>query len=172
MIADLRHQPALRQRLRRSLLLLALLGLGAAGTAAAEDPPAMMDKSASGVPISGEHDPRLCAPDGIGVGGFDAAHKLAILSSIAFGTQVNFDGIALEGIENVTIEDITIQESTFWNLHVFFCKRVFVRGARIYSSLEKGVNSDGIDVNSCQEVTISDCIIETGDENAFGIFNG
>ena len=47
-----------------------------------------------------EADPQL------DVGGIDAAHKLAILSSIAFGTQVNFDGIALEGIENVTIEDI------------------------------------------------------------------
>ncbi len=47
-----------------------------------------------------EADPQL------DVGGIDAAHKLAILSSIAFGTQVNFAGIALEGIENVTIEDI------------------------------------------------------------------
>ncbi len=47
-----------------------------------------------------EADPQL------DVGGIDAAHKLALLSSIAFGTQVNFAGIALEGIENVTIEDI------------------------------------------------------------------
>jgi len=35
-----------------------------------------------------EADPQL------DVGGIDAAHKLAILSAIAFGTQVNFDGIA------------------------------------------------------------------------------
>lgn len=40
------------------------------------------------------------------VGGIDAAHKLALLSSIAFGTQVNFEGIKLKGIESVTIEDI------------------------------------------------------------------
>ncbi len=40
------------------------------------------------------------------VGGIDAAHKLALLSSIAFGTQVNFAGIKLKGIESVTIEDI------------------------------------------------------------------
>jgi len=40
------------------------------------------------------------------VGGIDAAHKLALLSAIAFGTQVNFDGIEIEGIERVTIEDI------------------------------------------------------------------
>ncbi len=40
------------------------------------------------------------------VGGIDAAHKLALLSSIAFGTQVDFDAVELEGIGAVTIEDI------------------------------------------------------------------
>ena len=48
-----------------------------------------------------EADPQL------DVGGIDAAHKLALLSSLAFGTQVNFAGIELEGIERVSIEDIT-----------------------------------------------------------------
>lgn len=47
-----------------------------------------------------EADPQL------DVGGIDAAHKLAIISSIAFGTRVDFDGIQLEGIERVSIEDI------------------------------------------------------------------
>ena len=47
-----------------------------------------------------EADPQL------DVGGIDAAHKLAILSSIAFGTQVDFDGIEQEGIERVSIDDI------------------------------------------------------------------
>jgi homoserine dehydrogenase len=47
-----------------------------------------------------EADPQL------DVGGIDAAHKLAILSSIAFGTQVNFAGIALEGIGRISIDDI------------------------------------------------------------------
>ena len=41
------------------------------------------------------------------VGGIDAGHKLALLASIAFGTQVNFAGVDLEGIGSVTIEDIT-----------------------------------------------------------------
>jgi homoserine dehydrogenase len=40
------------------------------------------------------------------VGGIDAGHKLAVLASIAFGAQVNFDAIELEGIERITIEDI------------------------------------------------------------------
>ncbi|SHK95950.1 homoserine dehydrogenase [Roseovarius marisflavi] len=40
------------------------------------------------------------------VGGIDAGHKLSLLSAIAFGVQVDFDSVALEGIEKVTIEDI------------------------------------------------------------------
>lgn len=47
-----------------------------------------------------EADPQL------DVGGIDAAHKLAILASIAYGTQVDFDAVDLEGIGSVTIEDI------------------------------------------------------------------
>jgi len=40
------------------------------------------------------------------VGGFDAAHKLAIMASIAFGRQMDFDGVRIEGIEDVAAEDI------------------------------------------------------------------
>jgi homoserine dehydrogenase len=40
------------------------------------------------------------------VGGIDAGHKLSLLSAIAFGVQVDFSAVALEGIEKVTIEDI------------------------------------------------------------------
>lgn len=40
------------------------------------------------------------------VGGIDAGHKLALLASIAFGTKVDFDAVALEGIERISIDDI------------------------------------------------------------------
>ncbi len=40
------------------------------------------------------------------VGGYDAAHKLLILASIAYGIDVKPEDILIEGIENVTQEDI------------------------------------------------------------------
>jgi len=40
------------------------------------------------------------------VGGIDAAHKLSLLSAIAYGTQVAFDAVELEGIGRVSIDDI------------------------------------------------------------------
>ena len=40
------------------------------------------------------------------VGGIDAAHKLAILASLAFGREVSFDDVEVEGIERITASDI------------------------------------------------------------------
>ena len=61
------------------------------------------------------YDQAFAEADGLGyleadpmldVGGIDAAHKLAILASLAFGTRVDFAAVALEGIGAITIEDI------------------------------------------------------------------
>ena len=40
------------------------------------------------------------------IGGFDTAHKLALLTSLAFGTRVNFESVYVEGIEQITPADI------------------------------------------------------------------
>ena len=48
----------------------------------------------------------LEADPNLDVGGIDAGHKLSLLSSIAFGTKVDFDNVQLEGIGSVTLEDI------------------------------------------------------------------
>jgi homoserine dehydrogenase len=41
------------------------------------------------------------------VDGFDTAHKLAILGALAYGMEINFDDIYIEGIRKVTPRDIT-----------------------------------------------------------------
>ena len=40
------------------------------------------------------------------IGGFDTAHKLAVVTSLAFGTEVNLKAIEIEGIEAITLDDI------------------------------------------------------------------
>jgi len=40
------------------------------------------------------------------IGGFDTAHKLAILTSLAFGTEIDCDQIDVEGIQQITEADI------------------------------------------------------------------
>ena len=48
----------------------------------------------------------LEADPNLDVGGIDAGHKLSLLAAIAFGTQVAFDAVELEGIGRIRIEDI------------------------------------------------------------------
>jgi homoserine dehydrogenase len=40
------------------------------------------------------------------IGGFDTAHKLALLTSLAFGTRTSFESVYVEGIESITPADI------------------------------------------------------------------
>ncbi|MFP3920175.1 MAG: homoserine dehydrogenase [Dichotomicrobium sp.] len=40
------------------------------------------------------------------IGGQDAAHKLAILTSLAFGTRISFDSVYVEGIDQIGNDDI------------------------------------------------------------------
>jgi homoserine dehydrogenase len=40
------------------------------------------------------------------VGGFDTAHKIAILTSLAFGTEIDADSVHVEGIETISLADL------------------------------------------------------------------
>ncbi|HWF95900.1 MAG TPA: homoserine dehydrogenase [Xanthobacteraceae bacterium] len=40
------------------------------------------------------------------IGGFDTAHKLAILTSLAFGTEVDAQAVHVEGIESISLADL------------------------------------------------------------------
>jgi len=44
------------------------------------------------------------------VDGIDAAHKLAILAGVAFGCEINFAGVQVDGIRNVSAVDISFAE--------------------------------------------------------------
>src|SRR5712672_1601927 len=44
------------------------------------------------------------------IGGFDTAHKLAILTSLAFGTEVDAEAVHVEGIEAISLADLEAAE--------------------------------------------------------------
>lgn len=63
--------------------------------------------------------------------------------------------------ENVLIEGLTIRNSPFWNVHPVFCKNVIIRNLNI----QKGTtNDDGLDPDSCTDVLIENCTIDTNDD--------
>ena len=66
--------------------------------------------------------------------GFDSAHKIAILGSIAFGTWVAYKKMIIEGISHVTIQDVT------------YAARL---GYRIKLLAMAARNGDGLEVRVC-----------------------
>jgi len=72
--------------------------------------------------------------------------------------------ITLFDCEKIQIENVSIQNSSFWTLHLLECTDVKITGVTINSSLEKGVNADGIDLNLCRNVEIKQCTVRTGDD--------
>ena len=50
------------------------------------------------------------ADPGFDIDGVDAAHKLALLSALAFGAEVDFAGVYVEGIRNIGAADIEYAE--------------------------------------------------------------
>jgi hypothetical protein len=64
---------------------------------------------------------------------------------------------------NLRLESIEIVGASGWTLRPINCTRVFIHGITIKNPAI-GPNTDGIDLTGCQQVTISDCLIDTGDD--------
>lgn len=67
---------------------------------------------------------------------------------------------------NVELRGVTICNAPTWTVHFKDCEDVLVHGARINSpgSDWQTPNDDGIDLENCARVRISDCDIDTGDD--------
>ncbi len=57
------------------------------------------------------------------IDGVDAAHKIAIVASIAFGDLVNFDGVHVEGIRHVSPDDIAFAEELGYRIKLIASAR-------------------------------------------------
>lgn len=67
-------------------------------------------------------------------GGFDTAHKLAILTSLAFGVEVALDQIDVEGIQAITVADIEAADDLGYRI------KLLGVAARTDSGIEARVN--------------------------------
>jgi polygalacturonase len=65
---------------------------------------------------------------------------------------------------NFKLSDVSIIHSPLWNVRLNDCDRVYIRGLHIFSDLEKGIQTDGIDICSSKNVIVSDSVIVTGDD--------
>ncbi|MBN2580767.1 MAG: glycoside hydrolase family 28 protein [Pirellulales bacterium] len=84
----------------------------------------------------------------------------------AFPTR-NVDGskpliLRIINCRDVLVENVRMQSSGFWNQHYQACERVQLRGLRIWN--HDSYNADGIDLDACRDVVVSDCFIDSDDD--------
>ncbi len=71
--------------------------------------------------------------------------------------------VMLYRCRDVRFEDAAFVDSPCWTFWLMKCERVQIHRLRIYGD-QRMINNDGIDLDSCRDVTVSDCIIKTGDD--------
>jgi alpha-L-rhamnosidase len=72
--------------------------------------------------------------------------------------------IFIRDSKDVQVSGISLRESGFWNLHLCRCTDVLVKDVDIRAPL-RSPSTDGIDVDSCRNVTIKGCYISVDDDN-------
>ncbi|MDY0961023.1 glycoside hydrolase family 28 protein [Massilia sp. CFBP9026] len=72
----------------------------------------------------------------------------------------------IERSRGVTVEGVTFKDSQFWNLHLYRCQDVTVKHARfvVPDDYKQAPSTDGIDLDSCQRVTIDGCYFSVTDD--------
>ncbi|HWG20114.1 MAG TPA: glycosyl hydrolase family 28 protein [Terracidiphilus sp.] len=63
----------------------------------------------------------------------------------------------------VRVEGVRLENSAGWTLHLLNCDDAQITGMAIKNPVY-GPNTDGIDITGCQNVEVSGCTIETGDD--------
>ena len=83
----------------------------------------------------------------------------AVKTSGRAGTMIVFSNCT-----NVTLRDITLRNAPNWTLHLQNVRDSAIHAIHILNDL-RIPNNDGIDCMSCRNVQISDCDIQTGDDD-------
>lgn len=71
--------------------------------------------------------------------------------------------ISLRECEQVLLEGVTFQNSPAWNIHPLLCKHVTVENISVKNPWY-AQNGDGIDIESCEYVTVSNSHFDVGDD--------
>ena len=72
-------------------------------------------------------------------------------------------GLSFVGCQRVTVQGIKLENLAFWCQGYLDCDDVTVRGVTV-DSKKHDYNNDGIDLDGCRNVRVSDCYFNVGDD--------
>ena len=68
--------------------------------------------------------------------------------------------------DNITIKNIELADSPYWSCFLLNCRKVTISGCNVHTRRKDyhTFNGDGIDIDRCQDVTVSNCSVDTSDD--------
>ena len=115
----------------------------------------------------GEHkDITIC-----GNGTIDANGRKLFMEIMKEKKAIRGRAVCIRNTEGVYIKDIAIRQSPAWCLHTIYCRDVVLNNVKIFTKYaedgrryEDIFNGDGFDPDSCSNVYVFNCLIESQDD--------
>jgi len=80
--------------------------------------------------------------------------------------------LCIQNTDNCVISGITVCNSVAWTMHLIYCNQVEIKNVKLFAKQsydikvknEKLINGDGIIIDSCTNVEVLDCVIDSQDD--------
>ena len=101
------------------------------------------------------------------------ASKAKDIGKLVNGKKVqDFEGIKdflrpnmlrISGCKNILVQGVSFENSPAWSTHFLMSSDITVKGVKVTNPWW-GTNTDAIDLESCSNVDLEDCVFDTGDD--------
>ena len=71
--------------------------------------------------------------------------------------------VRIANSKNILIEDVTFNNSPAWTTHIVTSEQITIKGL-IVKNPWYGTNTDALDLESCKNILMEDCVFDTGDD--------
>jgi len=71
--------------------------------------------------------------------------------------------VRISNSKNILIEGVSFENSPAWTTHILMSEQITVRGLKVKNPWF-GTNTDAIDLESCKNILMEDCVFDTGDD--------
>ena len=106
-----------------------------------------------------------------GHGTLDGSGTLLFKKEMEEAAGVRGRTLCLRNTDGVVIEGVKVRHSPAWCLHLIYCRNVVLRNMEIHSKYNEAgelypkiFNNDGLDIDSCCNVLVENCMIASGDD--------
>jgi DNA sulfur modification protein DndE len=95
------------------------------------------------------------------IGKLQPGQSLADFESVKDFLRPNM--IRIYQCKNVLIENVTFENSPAWTTHLMMSEHITLKGVKVKNPWF-GTNTDALDLESCKNALVEDCVFDTGDD--------